>query len=136
MVKINFCPSCGCELSIGSLICPACSLDIEGLFAKDYLFVSNKKENSIELDDGGLAEVVLDGDMPCDEKVIVVSQSSGGDEIVVDLDELGIDAENLARDVNIIVQLEEAPDSDDVKASEWHFEGDPYGVTYYEFPKE
>lgn len=132
MVKINFCPSCGCELSGGSFICPSCGLDIEGLFARNYLLVSNRKNNSIELDDGMLGELIMDGDMACDEIVIVVSESCDGDEMVIDLNELGIDAENLAQDVNIIVQVGDVQD----KASEWHFEGDPYGISYYEFPKE
>ncbi len=133
MVKINFCPSCGSELSQGNFVCPACRLDIEELFAKNYLLVSNRKENSIELDNGGLADVILDGDMPCDELVIVISESCDGDEIVVDLNELGLDVENLAQDVNIIVQLEDVQDTDDAKATEWHFEDDPYTITYYEF---
>ena len=136
MVKINFCPSCGCELSKGSFICPACELDIEELFAKNYLLISNRKDNSIELDDGGLADVILDGNLPGDEIVIVVSESSDGDELVIDLNELGIDAENLAQDINIVVQLEDNMDMGADMACEWHYEDDLYAITYYEFPKE
>ncbi len=136
MVKINFCPSCGCELLQGSFICPACELDIEGLFAKNYLLISNRKDNSIELDDGGLAEVILDGNLPDDEIVIVVSESSDGDELVIDLNELGLDVENLTRDINIVVQLDDNMDMGADNACEWHYEDDPYGITYYEFPKE
>lgn len=52
MVKINYCPSCGNELTKGSFICPVCNLDIEELFGKGYLLASNNENNSIELFDG------------------------------------------------------------------------------------
>ena len=52
MVKINYCPFCGNELSQGSFICPSCSLDIEELFARGYLLSSNGADNSIELFEG------------------------------------------------------------------------------------
>lgn len=54
MVKINYCPSCGCEITQGSFICPSCNLDIEELFAKGYLLASNKKNNSIEIFEGNI----------------------------------------------------------------------------------
>ena len=136
MVQINFCPSCGCELSQGSFICPSCELDIEELFAKEYLLASNRRENSIELYECEIGEVVIEDDLAGEEIVIVVSESSDGNEVVVDLDELGIDVENLDGDVNIIVQVEGAEDMDIKQANEWFFDDDPYGIVYYEFPKE
>ena len=41
MVRISYCPSCGNELSQGSLICPSCNLDVGELFAKRHLLASN-----------------------------------------------------------------------------------------------
>ena len=58
-----------------------------------------------------------------DEIVIVIPEDADEDELVIDLDKLGIDVENLDEDVNIVVQIEGA-DIDD----------DPYGIVYYEFP--
>ena len=43
---------------------------------------------------------------PGDEIVIVVPEGTDEDEIVIDLDELGIDVENLEGDVNIVIQVE------------------------------
>ena len=86
-----------------------------------------------------------------DEIVIVVPQTDD-DEIVIDLDELGIDIENLGENVNIVIQVEgedgeemlleaegEAElvlDEDDevLEPNEWYFDDDPYGIVYYEFP--
>ena len=79
-----------------------------------------------------------------DEIVIVVPEGTDEDEIVIDLDELGIDVENLEGDVNIVIQVEGAEDlesdlvdDDDEdfieEPNEWYFDDDPYGVVYYEF---
>ena len=154
MVKINYCPSCGNELSKGSFICPSCNLDIEELFARGYLLACNEGDNSIELFEGNIDDLIID-DMEdagfanpdisinsADELVIVVPENGGDDELVIDFDELGIDVEELGEDVNIIIQVE-APDGFDEEIIEvedfieepnqWFFDDDPYGIVYYEF---
>jgi hypothetical protein len=162
MVKINYCPSCGEELSTGSFICPKCHLDIEELFGKGYLLVSNDADNSIELFEGAIDDLAVNNfknvsmeddilDNPNiniksgDEIVIVVPEGVDEDELVIDLDELGIDVENLDEDVNIVIQVEGAEELDDFilddedyldEPNEWFFDDDPYGIVYYEFPKE
>ncbi|WP_405268717.1 hypothetical protein [Methanobrevibacter sp.] len=154
MVEINYCPSCGSELLKGSFICPSCNLDIEELFAKGYLLASNELDNSIELFDGNLGNVIMDDVDSMDEKinfksgdeiVIVIPEGADEDEIVIDLDALGIDVENLDDDVNIIIQVEGAEeveedilDDEDYldEPNEWYFDDDPYGIVYYEFPEE
>ena len=79
---------------------------------------------------------------PGDEIVIVVPEGTDEDEIVIDLDELGIDVENLEGDVNIVIQVEGEELGDDelfleedemVEPNEWRFDDDPYDVVYYEF---
>lgn len=77
---------------------------------------------------------------PGDEIVIVVPEVDDGDEIVIDLDELGIDIENLSEDVNIVIQVEGEDfeedildDDETVEPNEWRFDDDPYDVVYYEF---
>ena len=79
---------------------------------------------------------------PGDEIVIVVPEGTDEDEIVIDLDELGIDVENLEGDVNIVIQVEgEGSDDDELfldddemeEPNEWRFDDDPYDVVYYEF---
>ena len=79
---------------------------------------------------------------PGDEIVIVVPEGTDEDEIVIDLDELGIDVENLEGDVNIVIQVEgEGSDDDELfleddemdEPNEWCFDDDPYDVVYYEF---
>ena len=79
---------------------------------------------------------------PGDEIVIVVPEGTDEDEIVIDLDELGIDIENLEGDVNIVIQVEgEGSDDDELfldddemeEPNEWRFDDDPYDVVYYEF---
>lgn len=159
MVKINYCPSCGCELAQGSFICPSCNLDIEELFGKGYLLASNDEDNSIELFEGDIDDLavgvlrnirmeddILDNQnlniKPGDEIVIVVPESDD-DEIVIDLDELGIDVENLGEDVNIVIQVEGEDESDEFyedddldEPNEWFFDDDHYGIVYYEFPEE
>lgn len=150
MVKINFCPSCGDELKKGSFICPGCNIDVEELFAKGYLLMSNAEDNSIELFDKDYLE---EGDnldkqnmniKPGDEIVIVVPDDADEDELVIDLDKLGIDIEDLDEDVNIVIQVEgdgfddmvDFADEDDGhdEPNEWYFDDDPYGIVYYEFP--
>ncbi len=158
MVKINYCPSCGCRLSQGSFICPSCSLDIEELFGKGYLLIGNGDDNTIELFEGeindlavdDLSNVKMEDDImenpnlniqSGDEIVIIVPEGADEDEIVIDLDELGIDVENLDDDVNIIIQVEGEDDfGEDIdeeyfdEPNEWFFDDDPYGIVYYEFP--
>ncbi len=162
MVKINYCPSCGAELSQGSFVCPTCNLDIEELFGKGYLLVSNGLDNSIELLEGTIDDLAVNEfnnvkmeddilDNPNiniksgDEIVIVVPEGVDEDELVIDLDELGIDVESLDEDVNIVIQVEGAEDfEDDVlddedyldEPNEWFFDDDPYGIVYYEFPED
>lgn len=159
MVKINYCPSCGCELSQGSFICPSCNLDIEELFGKGYLLVSNDGDNSIELfegdvDDlaiGALRTVEMEDDIldnpniniKSGDEIVIIVPESDDDEIVIDLDELGIDVENLDEDVNIVIQVEGEDESEDYidedyldEPNEWFFDDDPYGIVYYEFPEE
>ncbi len=79
---------------------------------------------------------------PGDEIVIVVPEGTDEDEIVIDLDELGIDVENLEGDVNIVIQVEGEELGDDelfleedemAEPNEWRFDDDPYDVVYYEF---
>ena len=79
---------------------------------------------------------------PGDEIVIVVPEGTDEDEIVIDLDELGIDVENLEGDVNIVIQVAgEGSDDDELfleddemeEPNEWRFDDDPYDVVYYEF---
>ena len=78
-----------------------------------------------------------------DEIIIIVPEDADEDEIVIDLDELGIDVENLDEDVNIIIQVEGAEefeediiDEEDFieEPNEWFFDDDPYKIVYYEFP--
>ncbi|MBR6993064.1 MAG: hypothetical protein IKH85_03190 [Methanobrevibacter sp.] len=80
-----------------------------------------------------------------DEIVIIVPEDADEDEIVIDLDALGIDVENLDEDVNIIIQVEGAEeledelmdeDDEDEEPMEWYFDDDPYGIVYYEFVGE
>lgn len=84
---------------------------------------------------------------PGDEIVIVVpADAIEGDEIEIDLDELGIDVESLREDVNIVIQIEGKDEfEDDIldddedfveEPNEWYFDDDPYGIVYYEFPDE
>ena len=114
-----------------------CSLDIEELFAKGYLLASNNHENSIELFEGSEETIVLDKENPQDEIVIVVPQDDSGDEIVIDFDELGIDVENLGKEVNIVIEVDGVEFSEDdeyiQQADHWFFDDDPYGIVYYEF---
>ena len=79
---------------------------------------------------------------PGDEIVIVVPEGTDEEEIVIDLDELGIDVENLEGDVNIVIQVEGEELGDDelfleedemAEPNEWRFDDDPYDVVYYEF---
>lgn len=138
MVRINYCPSCGTELSEKGFVCPECSLDIEELFAKGYLLASNNDENSIELFEGSEEAIVLDEDeTPQDEIVIVVPQDNSGDEIVIDFDELGIDVESLGEEVNIVIEVDGVEFSQDTEhipqPNQWFFDDDPYGIVYYEF---
>ena len=152
MVRISFCPSCGAELKGESFICPNCSMDVEEFFSKGYLLMGEENENSMELlKDEEFAEptieIVEDGLLdghnidvkPGDEIVIVVPESED-DEIVIDLDELGIDVESLGDEVNIVIQvdgdLEESPelfDDDNIEPNQWFFDDDPYDIVYYEF---
>ncbi len=161
MVKINYCPSCGAKLQKGSFICPTCQLDIEELFAKGYLLMSDSESNSIELfDDANISdkEVIMKEIEPVgddvldkpninfksgDEIVIVVPEDADTDELVIDLDELGIDIENLDDDVNIVIQVEGEMDDElfddedeDIEPNEWYFDDDPYDIVYYEFVSE
>ena len=80
-----------------------------------------------------------------DEIVIIVPEDADEDEIVIDLDALGIDVENLDEDGNIIIQVEGAEelddelideDDEDEEPMEWYFDDDPYGIVYYEFVGE
>ena len=82
---------------------------------------------------------------PGDEIVIVVPEGTDEDEIVIDLDELGIDVENLEGDVNIVIQVEDEGSDDDElfleddemdEPNEWRFDDDPYDVVYYEFAND
>lgn len=79
---------------------------------------------------------------PGDEIVIIVPESDD-DEIVIDLDELGIDLESFGEDVNIVIQVEGEDEGDEfmlddedeiVEPNEWYFDDDPYEIVYYEFP--
>ena len=81
---------------------------------------------------------------PGDEIVIVIPESAAeGDEIEINLDELGIDLESLGDNVNIVVQIE-GEDGDEelmddfedemAEPNEWYFDDDPYKIVYYEFP--
>ena len=160
MVRINYCPSCGNELSRGSFICPSCNLDIEELFAKGCLLASNDRNNSIELFDGNVGNLVIncfdnrniEGDIldnpnanvrSGDEIIIIVPENANEDELVINLDDLGIDVENMEDNINIVIQVEgmegcvdAAVDEDDFldEANEWYFNDDSYGIVYYEFP--
>ena len=133
-------------------------MDIEEFFAKGYLFGSNELDNSIELFDGNIDDLIItdvdnmNGEnnkkidlKSADEIVIVIPEGVDQDELVIDLDELGIDVENLDDDVNIIIQIEDADeleenllDDEDFldEPNEWFFDDDPYGIVYYEFPEE
>ena len=73
-----------------------------------------------------------------DEIVIVVPEDIEGDELVIDLEELGIDVENLDEDVNIVIQVEGAEEIIDEEKfieepNEWYYDDDPYRIVYYEF---
>ena len=77
-----------------------------------------------------------------DEIVIIVPPEAIEDgELEIDLDELGIDVEQLDEDVNIVLQVEGEDLEDDLlddedyldEPNEWYFDDDPYGIVYYEF---
>ena len=130
MVKINHCPECGHKLDDGNNICPNCNFNIENIF--DDINV-----HEVEIMDSEKINV-----NPGDEIVIVVPDNDD-DEIVIDLDELGIDVENLDENVNIVIQVEGEDMDDDIELygeddelepNEWYFDDDPYGIVYYEFP--
>ncbi len=158
MVQINYCPSCGGKLNDGTFICPFCNLDVEELFGKGYLLMSDVENNSIELFEGldnekisvlenkPFGDDIMDNEnidiKPGDEIVIVVPQDADEDDLVIDLDKLGIDVENLGDNVNIVVQVEGMEDIDEdmeffdddiVRPNEWYFDDDPYDIVYYEF---
>lgn len=145
IVKINYCPSCGSELVNGSFTCPLCSLDIEELFAKGYLLKSDNEDNSIELFKGNEEIIVLDDNYNVnmnreDEIVITVPKGGDNDEFVIDLDELGIDVENIGKEVNILIQVDDADLEDysefndgEIPNCEWYFDNDPYKIVYYRF---
>ena len=76
---------------------------------------------------------------PGDEIVIIVPESDD-DEIVIDLDELGIDLESFGEDVNIVIQVEGEDEGDEfmlddedeiVEPNEWYFDDDTYEIVYY-----
>lgn len=130
MVKINHCPKCGHKLDDGNNICPNCNFNIENIF------------DGINVQEVGIMDNEKINVNPGDEIVIVVPDNDD-DEIVIDLDELGIDVENLDENVNIVIQVEgedmdddiELYDEDDeLEPNEWYFDDDPYGIVYYEFP--
>lgn len=145
ILKINYCPSCGAELIEGSFICPLCSVDVEELFAKGYLLGSNNEENSIELFKSDEEMIMVDNPEldinSADEIVIVIPAEENNDEIIVDLDELGIDVENLDENVNIVIEVDGADFEnndgmlfdDEMPPNEWFFDDDPYEIVYYEF---
>ena len=139
MVKICYCPSCGQKLDENSFICPKCHLDIEELFGKGYLLRSDDEDNSIEILEDGLESEVIDVGQG-DEIVIVVPPEAVDDEVVIDLDALGIDVESLGDDVNIVIQvdgeIEDGPElagDDVIEPNQWFFDDDPYDIVYYEF---
>ena len=145
IVKINYCPSCGSELTDGSFICPLCNVDVEELFAKGYLLKSDTEDNSIELFKADEEMIVVDDNPKVeinseDEIVIVVPENRDDDELVIDLDELGIDIESMGGEVNIVVQVDGANLEDDFEFGdgdtphcEWYFDNDPYEIVYYRF---
>ena len=130
------------------------------MFGRGYLLVSNDGDNSIELFEGDiddlavndLSNVKMEDDIldnpnlniqSGDEIVIIVPEGADEDEIVIDLDELGIDVENLDEDVNIIIQVEGEDGGEQYideeyldEPTEWFFDDDAYGIVYYEFPDE
>ena len=81
-----------------------------------------------------------------EEIVINVPEEAFKDgELEIDLDELGINVDELNDDVNIVIQVEGAEeideedffldeDDDQIEPNEWYFDDDPYGIVYYEFP--
>ena len=72
-----------------------------------------------------------------DEIVIVIPEDMGDEEIVIDLDELGIDVNDLDDDINVVVQVDgdEIIDDDFLdEPNEWYWDDDPYRIVYYEFP--
>ena len=60
-----------------------------------------------------------------DEIVIIVPEDADEDEIVIDLDALGIDVENLDEDVNIIIQVEGAEELEDEIMDEYDEDEEP-----------
>ena len=78
-----------------------------------------------------------------DEIIIVIPEEMVDEDIEIDLDELGIDVENMDEDVNITIQVEgdgldDIFDGEDYvqEPNEWFFDDDPYNIVYYEFPEE
>ena len=77
-----------------------------------------------------------------DEIVIVIPEDADEYQLVIDLDEFGIDVENLSEDVNIVIQVEGGDDEIEIiddedfieEPNEWYFDDDPYGIVYYEYP--
>lgn len=149
MVRISYCPSCGNELSQGSLICPSCNLDVGELFAKRHLLASNDGDvgNLVinSFDNRNIEDDIFDNPNANagDEIIIIVPENANEDELVIDLDKLGIDLENMDDNVNIVIQVEGIEGCGDVigdeddwldEANEWYFNDDPYGIVYYEFP--
>lgn len=54
MVTINYCPSCGCELNKGSLVCPKCGLDFKDIVENRHLLKVNDADNSLDFAEGEL----------------------------------------------------------------------------------
>ena len=140
IVRINYCPSCGSQLSDGSFVCPLCSVDVEELFAKGYLLKSSSEDNSIELfkpnEEMIVVEDIPEEGMNCEDEIVIVVGQDNSDDVVIDLDELGIDVESLEGDVNITVQVDGADlelDDGKIPHFEWCFDNDPYGIVYYKF---
>ncbi len=139
MVKINYCPSCGHKLLENSFICPNCNFNVEMMASQEPSLMD---ESNIEIiGDDYLQNQNVDVN-PGDEIVIVVPEADGDDEIVIDLDKLGIDLESLGDEINVVIQVEgdEFDDllfdeeDEDIEPNEWYFDDDPYEIVYYEFP--
>lgn len=100
MVKINFCPSCGCELNKGSFECPKCGLDFKDIVENRHLLVCNDADNSIEYFEGN-NEFLTEEEVP----IFDFSNDENNVEIMIDESDL-VGPDGMPREIPIEIFVE------------------------------